>query len=54
MREYKQVLREISKHNSVASRKKIIIQSGGQLMSILIPSAIALIETIVRNIVDKK
>lgn len=53
LNKYKQVLRKISKRNSVLSRKKTILQSGGQLMGVLIPTAIALIEEVVRRLQNK-
>ena len=50
---YKHLLREISRHKSVVNRKKLIIQRGGQLMSLLIPTAIALIDSIVSHLTNK-
>ena len=51
---YKKILRLLSKKITVQRRRKIIIQKGGQLLSLLIPPALSLISSIISKYISHK
>ncbi len=51
---YKKILRLLSKKTPVQRRRKIIIQKGGQLLSLLIPPALSLISSIISKYLTHK
>ncbi len=54
LEKYKKILRILSKKSPVKRRRKIIIQKGGQLLSLLIPPALSLISSIVSKYLTHK
>ena len=51
--QYKNLLKNLSKKSSIATRKKLIIQNGG-LLNVLLPPAFALLSNVVANYIAKK